>query len=70
MASDVLKGQWKQISGRVKSAWGKLTDDDITEINGDREALLGKLQKAYGYNRMEAEEKVNDFLRDLDDRPM
>jgi uncharacterized protein YjbJ (UPF0337 family) len=66
MASDVLKGQWKQIRGRVKAAWGKLTDDEIDEINGNRDMLLGKLQKEYGYNRMEAEEQVNDFLRKLD----
>src|SRR5262245_46769787 len=44
---DILKGNWKQLSGRVKSKWGKLTDDDLTVISGKKDELLGKLQERY-----------------------
>ena len=43
MDSDVLKGKWNQITGEVKSRWGKLTDDDLLEAEGDREKLAGKI---------------------------
>ncbi len=59
---DVLKGSWKQLKGNVKKQWGELTDDEITEIEGDREALIGKIQAKYGRTRMEAEQEVADFL--------
>lgn len=67
---DVLKGSWKQLKGRVKEQWGDLTDDEITEIEGSREALIGKIQTKYGRTRMEAENEVADWLdrvgRDVD----
>jgi uncharacterized protein YjbJ (UPF0337 family) len=60
MRTDVLKGQWKQLRGRIKKHWGRLTDDDILEIRGDRDLLLGKIQALYGRSREEAE---RDFDR-------
>jgi uncharacterized protein YjbJ (UPF0337 family) len=63
---DVLKGQWKQLSGRVKAKWGKLTDDDLTTIGGKKDEFLGKLQERYGYKKDQAEKEVNDFLRTMD----
>ncbi len=61
MNDDVMGGMWKQIKGSVKSAFGKLTDDDLTEIEGDGERMLGKLQERYGYTRADAEKAWNDF---------
>jgi uncharacterized protein YjbJ (UPF0337 family) len=61
MNDDVFGGMWKQIKGSVKSAFGKLTDDDLTEIEGDGERMLGKLQERYGYTRADAENAWNDF---------
>jgi uncharacterized protein YjbJ (UPF0337 family) len=61
MNEDVLGGMWKQIKGSVKSAFGKLTDDDLTEVEGDSERMVGKLQERYGYTRSEAEQAWNDF---------
>jgi uncharacterized protein YjbJ (UPF0337 family) len=46
---DRVEGNWKQFTGKVKEQWGKLTDDDITQINGNREQLEGKIQAKYGY---------------------
>jgi uncharacterized protein YjbJ (UPF0337 family) len=62
---DVLKGQWKQMTGKVKSKWGKLTDDDLKLIGGKRDEFLGKLQERYGYKRDQAEREVDDFLRTM-----
>lgn len=61
MNDDVLGGMWKQIKGNVKSAFGKLTDDDLMEIEGNSERMIGKLQERYGYSRAEAERAWNDF---------
>ncbi len=61
MDKDIFKGNWKMVKGKVKETWGKLTDDDLTEINGKRDQLLGKLQKKYGYAKDEAEKKLKDF---------
>src|SRR5660398_190128 len=45
MNEDVLKGKWKEIKGGVKEKWGKLTDDDLTQVEGNKEKLLGLLQQ-------------------------
>ncbi len=51
---DEVKGDWKQFSGKVKSQWGKLTDDDMTQIGGKKDELVGKLQSHYGHTKEEA----------------
>ena len=40
---DRVQGDWKQFSGKVKEKWGQLTDDDLAQINGNREQLEGKI---------------------------
>jgi len=62
MNADILKGQWKEIKGEVKQKWGKLTDDDLTQIEGKEEQLLGLLQKRYGYAKEKAEEEYKGFI--------
>ncbi len=62
MNKDILEGNWKQIKGQVKEMWGRLTDDELDQIEGRRERLAGILQERYGYTYEEAEEKINDFL--------
>jgi uncharacterized protein YjbJ (UPF0337 family) len=59
---DRVQGSWKQVSGKVKEHWGKLTDDDLTQINGSREHLEGKLQARYGYAKDQAKKHVDDWL--------
>ncbi|MGY6532829.1 CsbD family protein [Glycocaulis sp.] len=61
MNADEFKGKWKQMSGEVKSRWGKLTDDDLTEIDGEREKLIGKLQERYGKSREAVEKELEDL---------
>ncbi|OYZ89987.1 MAG: hypothetical protein B7Y01_03190, partial [Xanthobacter sp. 17-67-6] len=52
-------GNWKQFTGNVKSQWGKLTDDDLAEIKGNREILEGKLQERYGLAKDEVKRQVD-----------
>jgi uncharacterized protein YjbJ (UPF0337 family) len=61
MNADTLAGNWKQLKGKVKERWGKLTDDDVTVIEGRKDQLVGRLQQRYGYTRDEAEREANDF---------
>lgn len=56
-----IQGAWTQSKGAVKEQWGKLTDNDVTEINGRREVLVGKLQTRYGMSHEEAERQVGGF---------
>ena len=62
MNSDQLEGKWKQLKGSVKQQWGKLTDDDLTLINGRTEELVGKVQERYGIAREDAQRRVDEFL--------
>jgi uncharacterized protein YjbJ (UPF0337 family) len=55
MNEDTLKGQWTQLKGRIREQWGKLTQDDIEQIQGRAEQLIGKLQTRYGIARDEAQ---------------
>ena len=62
---DQIKGEWKQMTGKVKAKWGKLTDNELTVIAGQREQLVGVLQERYGYKKERAEKEVNDFTNGL-----
>jgi uncharacterized protein YjbJ (UPF0337 family) len=62
MNRDTLKGQWMQIKGKLREQWGKLTDDDVAEVQGNAEQLIGKLQERYGYARDHAERELDRWL--------
>ncbi|ERK16101.1 MAG: CsbD family protein [Pantoea sp.] len=61
MNKDEVSGNWKQFKGKVKEKWGKLTDDDMTVIEGKRDQLVGKIQERYGYAKDQAEREVKDW---------
>lgn len=61
MNDDRIKGQWKQLGGKLKSRWGKLTDHDLKVADGNAEYLVGRLQERYGIARDEARRQVRDF---------
>ena len=61
MNKDQIAGNWKQLKGKVKEQWGKLTDDDIRELEGHGEQLAGKIQERYGIAREEAEQQAREF---------
>lgn len=58
---DRIEGNWKQIKGKAHQQWGKLTDDQLEEIRGDRQMLTGKVQELYGITKEEAEKQVEQF---------
>lgn len=59
---DQIEGKWKELKGSAKEKWGDLTDDDLTEANGNREALEGKIQARYGKTKDEARKEVDDWM--------
>lgn len=63
MNRDELKGNWKQVSGKAKEQWGKLTDDDIREVDGKADQLEGKIQERYGKTREQARKEVDSFCK-------
>ena len=68
MNVDVLQGKWKQMKGEVKAWWGQLTDDEVEQVNGRTERLLGLLQERYGYTKGQAWDQINYFLEDVERR--
>ena len=62
---DRIEGNWKQFSGQVKERWGKLTDDDLSTINGRRDQLEGKIQERYGYGKDQAKKELDDWSNSL-----
>jgi len=65
MNNDRMAGNWKQVKGKIKEQWGKLTDDEIDEMEGKAEILAGKLQERYGWERDRAQQEVRDFEKSL-----
>ena len=61
MNEDTVAGNWKQLSGKIKQKWGKLTDDDLMQAEGNMHHLHGKLQEYYGL----AKDKVEEGLKEL-----
>jgi len=67
MNEDILKGNWKMLKGKIKEKWGKLTDEDLTEIDGKKDQLLGKIQKRYGIEQDEADKQLSAWEKHCDD---
>jgi uncharacterized protein YjbJ (UPF0337 family) len=65
--TDILKGEWTQLKGRIRQQWGRFTDDDIARINGDREVFLGKLQELYGRTREDAEAELDRWMAEAEE---
>jgi uncharacterized protein YjbJ (UPF0337 family) len=62
---DEFAGKWKQIGGDAKKQWGKLTDDELMEINGDRDILAGKIQEKYGIAKVQADRQIDKWIDKL-----
>ena len=60
---DRIEGNWKEFMGKAKQQCGKLTDDDLTYINGRRDELSGRLQRYYGYGKDQADREIDDWTR-------
>jgi uncharacterized protein YjbJ (UPF0337 family) len=58
---DRIQGNWKQVVGKAKAQWGKLTDDDLDVVAGRREQLAGKIQERYGIAKDEVDKQIADW---------
>jgi uncharacterized protein YjbJ (UPF0337 family) len=65
MNEDILKGKWHEIKGNITQKWNKLTDDDLGQLKGSTEELLGLLQKRYGYQKDYAKKQIDDFIKEM-----
>lgn len=65
---DRIEGNWKQVKGLAKQKWGKLTDDELDVIAGKRDQLAGRIQETYGVAKEDAEQQIEAWKSDLDDR--
>ncbi|HEU4662809.1 MAG TPA: CsbD family protein [Dokdonella sp.] len=61
MNEDKIEGQWKQLAGKLKAKWGKLTDDDLKVAEGNSEYLAGRIQERYGVAKDEAQRQIREF---------
>lgn len=62
---DQVAGKWKQVQGKAQVQWGKLTNDDLDVMEGNRDQLVGKIQERYGIAKEEAERQVDSWQRTL-----
>jgi uncharacterized protein YjbJ (UPF0337 family) len=65
MNEDRIKGQWKQLAGKLKEKWGKLTDNDLQRADGSSEYLAGACRNAIGIARDEAKKQISEFEKSL-----
>jgi len=61
MNQDIIKGKWSQLRGKLKEKWGKLTDDDVNQLAGHRDYLIGRLQERYGIAKDDADRQITEF---------
>ena len=65
---NMIEGNWTQLKGKVRSKWGKLTDNDLTTLRGKKDELSGLLQKRYGIMKDEAERQLDEWAEGIDVR--
>jgi uncharacterized protein YjbJ (UPF0337 family) len=69
MNRDVLAGKWKQLKGEVRNKWGRLTDDELDQVGGNAEKLVGLIQERYGVAREEAEREIGRIVDNAEASP-
>ena len=64
MNTERMSGKWKQVKGKLKEKWGKLTDDDLRVIEGKQDQLAGRLEERYGLAKEQATKEAEKFYQD------
>ena len=62
MNKEIIQGNWQEIKGMLKQHWGRLTDDEITQMHGNYDELQGAIQKKYGYEKDRAQQEIKNFV--------
>jgi uncharacterized protein YjbJ (UPF0337 family) len=67
---DRVEGNWKQLKGKAREKWGKLTDSDFEQIAGKKDQLIGRIQERYGISKDEAQKEADEWVKvqAIDDR--
>ena len=65
MDSNRIEGSWEELKGKAKSKWGNLTDNELTQIGGKKDELMGRLQARYGYSKDKAQQEIESWLESL-----
>jgi uncharacterized protein YjbJ (UPF0337 family) len=60
-----MQGNWTELKGKMQKQWGKLTNDDLDMIEGDRKQLVGRIQQRYGYAKEQAQREVDNFAKSM-----
>jgi len=63
---NIIEGKWKELKGHAREEWGKLTDDELEEVGGKKDRLVGKLQQKYGYAADEADRRADEWAKRQD----
>ena len=63
---NIIEGRWKELKGHAREQWGKLTDDELEEVGGKKDRLVGKLQQKYGYAADEADRRADEWAKQQD----
>ncbi|MDV6319437.1 CsbD family protein [Chromohalobacter sp. HP20-39] len=62
---DQIEGRWTDVKGKAKASWGEISDDELDQIAGKRDQLIGKLQTTYGISKEEAEKRADDWAHSV-----
>jgi uncharacterized protein YjbJ (UPF0337 family) len=60
---DRVEGNWKQLKGKAREKWGKLTDSDFEQIAGKKDQLIGRIQERYGITKEEAQKQADEWAK-------
>jgi uncharacterized protein YjbJ (UPF0337 family) len=63
MNEDIFKGKWRQLRGEIKRKWGRITDDELDEAEGNADKLIGRIQEEYGQSREQVERELEQMSR-------
>lgn len=64
---NILEGKWKTVKGQIRTAWGKLTDDEVEQTKGNVTKIAGLVQERYGEKEESIRERINRFVIDIGD---